>query len=227
MTACPACAEPARPDTERCGGCGWVLRAGPFLGRADPAALDRFRSRLDAAAAAHDLAAAVRSGASQTDAAALGLRGGAPDWAAWAAAVQAHGTTSRPGAPPADPDLAGVLSRLVGRATNVLHVVGLSADGLTHQRVVTDPWGFPGLDGPMRTIDWPGAGLATGRARRRFQLAGGVGEGAPDRAAFDRSVVQALPGIADGECVVLAPPPDGGCSTARWPSCGGSRPCAR
>jgi hypothetical protein len=204
MTECPVCAEPAEDDVAVCTCCGWTLRAGPWLGWADDAARAAFQQRLDAAAAMHDLVAAVRSGAQPHAAAALGLRGGPPEEVVWAAAAavvaEAKPASATNGA------LLGVLTRLTGRTTPVLHVVALSTEHLAHQRVVVDDVGFPVTDGPTRTSSWVSAGLAAEPVRQRFQLAGGVGASAPDLREFDRAVGQALSRTREGECVLVAPP---------------------
>jgi hypothetical protein len=204
MTECPVCAEPAEDDVAVCTCCGWTLRAGPWLGWADDAARAAFQQRIDAAAAMHDLVAAVRSGAQPHAIAALGLRGWPPDEVAWAAATAAVAEAVPASA--ANGALIGVLARLTGRTTPVVHVVALSTEHLAHQRVVVDDVGFPVTDGPTRTSSWVSAGLAAEPVRQRFQLAGGVGASAPDLREFDRAVGQALSRTGGGECVLVAPP---------------------
>ena len=204
MTACPICAEPATDDVEVCTGCGWQLRAGPFLGWAAAADTAKFDEHLERVAGDWDLAAAARSGATRAMTAALDPRGGLPTEAVWAAAI-AEPMALRAAAAPGDDALAGVLARLTNRTTRMVHFVSMTCEHIAHQRVVADPAGFPVIDGGTTFVDWATATVSADPARRRFQLAGGVGADPVNRYAFDRAIARALPGLEDGQCVLAYP----------------------
>lgn len=204
MTACPICADPATDDVEICTGCGWQLRAGPFLGWADAADTATFEDRLERVAGDWDLAAAARSGATRAMTAALDPRGGPPTEAVWAAAT-AEPMALRAAAAPGDEELVGVLTRLTNRTTPMVHFVSMTSEHIAHQRVVADPVGFPVTDGVTTFIDWTTATISADPVRRRFELAGGVGTDPVNRYAFDRAIARALPRLEDGECVLVCP----------------------
>jgi hypothetical protein len=200
--ACPVCAEPIG-DEWRCAVCGWQLRGDPVLGWADERELAEFDQRLDGAAADWDLAAAVRSGANRADTAMLGLRGGMPDEASWAAATAGLSRTE----PATADDLTVVLGALTARRTPVVHFVAVGPQGVGHQRVVADDDGFPRTDGPLDTVEWDVAALASDEVVRRFQLAGGLGVQPVDRREFDRAVARLAPRFAGCDCVLVAAEP--------------------
>ena len=205
MTACPICAEPTDGSATLCPGCGWRLRSDPLLGWADDARLDAFEQTVRSAEAGHDVAAAVRSGATRAEAARLRLRGGEPDEAAWSSAAAAADDGA--GWDVEEDALLAVLTRLVDRTSRVVHVVGVHHAHIAHQRLVVDPVGFPVRDGGVTTIDWSTATVSGDPVRRRFQLAGGVGAAPVDRHAFDTALEAALPRLDDGECVLVGPVP--------------------
>jgi hypothetical protein len=200
--ACPVCAEPIG-DEPSCAVCDWQLHGDPVLGWADERELAEFDQRLERAAAGWDLAAAVRSGVHRAGTAMLGLRGGVPDEAAWAAAITRESRTE----PATADDLNVVLGALTTRQAPVVHFVSVGPQGIGHQRVVADDDGFPRTDGPLDTVEWDFAALAADEAVRRFQLAGGLGVQPVDRREFDRAVARLAPRFAGSYCVLVAAEP--------------------
>lgn len=203
--SCPICGEPPSEDATHCACCGWLLHTGHVLGAASVELLSEFDTRRAAAARKWDLAAASRIGAAYGDIAALEVRGGHPTADEWRVTQSSTQPASTRSASSVD-DLDGALGSLVDGDLAGLIFVECTPEHLTLQRAVADRNGVPRLQGDTTTVPWPSivAELATDSARRRFQLAGGIGPASVDRGAFDHAVKRCLPQLGlDSEGIVL------------------------
>lgn len=193
------CHEPDNGAAD-CVQCGWPMRRGHLFGGADPQANAEFEQKFSAA----------RLGWEQR---ALLVAGFAPDTLPPELAAflgPARPTQPVPAARAADgirgADLDEVLRRLVDGATRRLNVVECLPDRLTLTVAGLDANGVP-VAGEPAAWAWPDVvpELATDPQVRRFQLAGGLGGAAVDRAAFAAAVSDRLgPLLApDGADLVL------------------------